>query len=278
LVWASLSGAAFAESSPRPGPLDGRIRTIVYNPDQVVAVPASYGASTMIVFSDDERVETLAAGDALAWKVEPNHKGNVLFIKPIQKNAAANLNVLTNKRSYVFLLQAEFRPVDQEVFKIVFKYPDEDVDKSLMAEARQRAAAAPNQKDFKAANANASYGYKGSSVNKPIAVFDDGVKTWFRFPTDAEMPSIFIVDKERNESLVNARRVGDYIVVDKVNFQWTLRNGEEATCIFNLRLNNVNEPTGLEPYTPQRLGEPPAQSAGAAAAGSADGGSHAIAK
>ena len=30
--------------------------------------------------------------------------------------------------------------------------------------------------------------------------------------------------------------------------QWTLRNGQEVTCVFNRRLNNLHEPNGLEPY------------------------------
>lgn len=70
------------------------------------------------------------------------------------------------------------------------------------------------------------------------------------------MPAIYIVDAERNESLINFRREGEYVVVDKVNYQWTLRNGDDTLCLFNLRLNNLNEPTGLEPHAPRRIGGP----------------------
>ena len=91
-----------------------------------------------------------------------------------------------------------------------------------------------------------------TSANKPVAVFDDGTKTWFRF--EGETPAIYIVDADRNESLVNFRTEGPYVVVDKVSPQWTLRNGQESTCIFNRRLTNVHEPNGLEPYAPQRVG------------------------
>ena len=62
---------------------------------------------------------------------------------------------------------------------------------------------------------------------------------------------IYSVDSERNEALVNYRREGDYIVVDKVNFQWTLRNGTDSTCVFNQRLRNTYQPTGLEPTAPK---------------------------
>ncbi len=252
LLFVGMQPAA-AEQSPRSGPRDSRIRFVWYQRDDVVIVPASYGASTMIEFADDEKVETLGAGDAMAWSIEPNKKGNVLFVKPIEKNAVANLNVLTNKRSYVFLLKGEFRPVTQQVYAIKFRYPEEASDAALMNEARARAAQ-PNRQGFKAENANSSYGYKGSSANKPLVIYDDGVKTWFRFDPAREVPAIYVVDSERNETLINSRREGAYIVVDKVNYQWTLRNGDETTCVFNLRLNNVNEPTGLEPYEPQRVG------------------------
>lgn len=244
---------ALAEQTPRAGSRDSRIRFVWYQKDDVVSVPASYGASTMIEFGDDEKIETLGAGDVPAWSIEPNKKGNVLFVKPIEKNAGGNLNVLTNKRSYVFFLNGEFRPVAQQVYAIKFRYPEEVSDAALMDEARARAAQ-PNRQGFKAENANSSYAYKGSSANKPLVIYDDGVKTWFRFDPAREVPAIYVVDSERNETLVNYRREGPYIVVDKVNYQWTLRNGTEATCVFNLRLNNVNEPTGLEPYEPQRVG------------------------
>ena len=248
-----------AEVNPRSGPRDGRIRYVWYHKDEVVAVNASFGASTMITFADDEKIETLGAGDALAWKIEPNKRGNILFVKPVEKNALANLNVITNKRSYVFMLKGEFRPLSAQVFSIVFRYPDSDADNAaMMAEARERAAQ-PNRAQLKAENANSAYGYKGSSAVKPLVVFDDGVKTWFRFDPALEVPAIYVVDASRNESLINFRREGEYVVVDKVNYQWTLRNGDTYLCLFNLRLNNLNEPTGLEPHAPRRIRGPKAR-------------------
>jgi len=250
----SLILPASSEVLPRAGKLDPRIRDVAYNADQVVAIDATYGTSTMIVLADDEKIETLALGDSVAWKVEPNHRGNIIFVKPVEKNATSNLNIVTSKRIYAFLLRSNFYPVDQQIFKVRFRYPEDEVDASLLSEAKERAKY-PNQSGFNVANANSDYAYKGSSVNRPTAVFDDGTKTFFRFESDAQIPAIFSVDGDRNESLVNFRREGAYVVVDKVNFQWTLRNGAESTCVFNLRLNNLNEPTGLEPYAPQRIGE-----------------------
>ena len=242
---------AFAEALPRPGRTDSRVRDVSYNKDNVTAIDASYGTSTMIQLQSDEKIETLALGDSVAWKVEPNRKGDIIFVKPIEKNAQSYLNVVTDKRIYVFLLRSNTRPAGNQIYAVRFRFPEDETNAKLLAEAKERAAN-PNLASLNIANANSNYGYKGSSANKPVAVFDDGTKTWFRF--EGETPAIYIVDADRNESLVNFRTEGPYVVVDKVSPQWTLRNGQESTCIFNRRLTNVHEPNGLEPYAPQRVG------------------------
>lgn len=251
LLLALPAGSALAEATPRPGHLDPRVRDVIYNKDNVTAIDATYGTSTMIELQMDEKIETLALGDSIAWKVEPNRKGNIIFVKPIEKNAQSNLNVVTDKRIYSFLLRSNTRPPSAQIYEVRFRFPDDEASARLLTEAKERAAN-PTLKSLNIANANSDYGYKGSSANKPVAVFDDGVKTWFRF--EGETPAIYIVDADRNESLVNYRTEGPYVVVDKVSLQWTLRNGQESTCIFNRRLTNVHEPNGLEPYAPQRVG------------------------
>jgi type IV secretion system protein VirB9 len=251
LILCITASAAHAEALPRPGRTDSRVRDVIYNRDNVTAIDASYGTSTMIELQPDEKIETLALGDSIAWKVEPNRKGDIIFVKPVDKNAISNLNVVTDKRIYSFLLRSNTRPPSGQIYAVRFRFPDDEASAKLLAEAKQRAAN-PNLKDLNIANANSDYGYKGSSANKPVAVFDDGTKTWFRF--EGETPAIYIVDADRNESLINFRTEGPYVIVDKVSAQWTLRNGQESTCIFNRRLTNVHEPNGLEPYAPQRVG------------------------
>jgi type IV secretion system protein VirB9 len=117
-----------AESSPRAGQLDPRVRDVVYHKDNVVGVDASYGVSTMIILGEDEKIETLALGDSIAWKVEPNRRGNIIFIKPVDKDAHSNLNVVTNKRLYSFILRSAFRDPKRQIFKIRFRYPEDDLD------------------------------------------------------------------------------------------------------------------------------------------------------
>ena len=243
---------ALAESAPTPGAADPRIRTVTYSPNNVVAVEASYGTSTMIVLGEGERIETIAVGDSVAWKVEPNKRGNIIFLKPIAPKAMSNMNVVTDARLYSFVLRANDAPARGQVYKIRFRYPDEAASASLRAEAEQLVND-PNRRALNVRKANTDYGFKGSPELKPTAAFDDGTKTWFQFA--GAVPAIFAVDKDGRESLVNHRREREFIVVDRISRQWTLRQGEAATCIFNLAPSQP-DPTGIEGFGPTNLGSP----------------------
>lgn len=241
---------AFAEATPAPGAADPRIRTVTYNANNVVAVDANYGTSTMIVLGEGERIETIAVGDSVAWKVEPNKRGNIIFLKPVAPKASSNMNVVTDARLYSFVLRSNEAPTREQVYKIRFRYPDEAASASLRQEAEQLVND-PNRRAFDVKKANTDYGFKGDAELKPTAAFDDGKKTWFQFT--GSVPAIFAVDKAGNESLVNHRREREFIVVDRISRQWTLRHGEAATCIFNLRPSQP-DPTGIEGFGPQKLG------------------------
>ena len=57
---AALTSPVFSESIPNAGKRDTRVRFVNYIENDVVKVDASYGASTMIVFQDDEKVGFLS--------------------------------------------------------------------------------------------------------------------------------------------------------------------------------------------------------------------------
>jgi type IV secretion system protein VirB9 len=243
---------ALAERTPTPGRYDPRIRTIVYERDNVVRLAASFGISTMIVLSESEQIETITVGDTAAWQVTTNKRKTIIFLKPVEKDANTNLNVVTSKRIYTFDLRAtETSAARSQIFKVRFVYPEDDYDARLLTRARE-IARSPSLRNLDVANLNTDYAYKGSEAVKPATVFDDGLKTWFKFTGD--MPAIFLVNADRSETLVNGRREREYIVVDKVAFQWTLRAGAQATCVFNLR-NPATEqrPSADGPASPRRI-------------------------
>ncbi len=226
---------ARAEIQPRSVQTDERIRTVPFQRDNIVYLAGMMGVSTMIVFNEDERIATVAMGDTVGWQAVPDQSKQFLFIKPLEPNAVTNMNVVTTKRVYTFMLTGA-RPGNTRtaVIKLRFSYPEDAGNAKLLAAAKENAAM-PNLKAALASPAglNYDYAFKGAVDNRPTSIFDDGKKTFFQF--SGELPAFFAVKSDGSETLVNFRREGDYIVTDKVSAQWTLRNGEVVTCVFNMK-------------------------------------------
>nr|WP_234689635.1 P-type conjugative transfer protein VirB9 [Allorhizobium ampelinum] len=237
-MWA---GAAEAAQEPQPGKLDARVRSVTYQENNVVRIDATYGISTMVIFENDEKFETVSAGDTDSWQITPNKGGNLLFIKPMQKNVVTNLNVVTNKRVYFLELHDNAPAASKEIFGVRFSYPENEVNSALRKEAEYRAAN-PNQAGIDKANVNLDYTYKGGPKLKPAMIFDDGKKTFFKFRPNSRVPAIFSVNGDYTETLLNFRREGEYIVVDGTAQQFTLRDGSDWTCIFNDRKADLGAP------------------------------------
>ena len=239
LLAASLTVPVLAAQTPKGGSLDERVTTVTYQENNVVKVFATYGISTMIIFDEDEKFETISLGDTESWQVVPAEKGNILFVKPIAENVTTNMNIVTTKRIYYLELH-DFAPEEgKKVFGIRFLYPDKNLNAALRKEAEHRAAY-PNIAQIDKANVNIDYSFSGDAKLKPSMVFDDGRKTFFRF--DGRVPAIFAVNPDFSETLKNFRREGEYIVVDGVATQFTLRDGNQWTCIFNLRKPDFGAP------------------------------------
>ena len=119
-------GAGLAEENPHPLRQDARIRTVAFQRDNVVVVDGALGVSTMIMFGDDEHIDTVAIGDSVAWQAVPDQSKRFLFIKPIEPGAVTNMNVVTTQRVYNFILRTAGH--EAGVYKIRFTYPELEED------------------------------------------------------------------------------------------------------------------------------------------------------
>ncbi len=248
---------AYAELLARPGRLDPRIRSLPYSAEQVFQVTGTYGLVTTILFGSDEEIAQVVAGDTISWQILTSADRRSLTLKPMEKDAMTNLSVVTSKRSYSFDLRVnDSKAMQNQTFKLKFTYPEDAGLKGTaeMWRQAQDAARNPNIKNIRRDKVNYDYGFKGSDTAKPLWVFDDGLKTFMKFT--GEIPAIFIVDAKRRESLVNYRREADYVVIDKVSRQWSLRYGtEDETCLFNLRTVPADIPAPIEgAVAPKRIG------------------------
>jgi type IV secretion system protein VirB9 len=147
------------------------------------------------------------------------------------------MTIITNKRVYHFELMArEAKGIADKnlIFVVKFVYPDEK-EKNLVEFPKTNISDEPDMRDLSKYNFN--YQFTGERSIAPSKVFDNGQFTYFQFSNkNSEIPAIFNVDANGFESLVNYRVTGDYIVVERVGAQFTLRNGSEIVCVYNINL------------------------------------------
>ena len=231
LVLLTLLAAVPAAAVPvPPGPVDPRIRTIVYNPREVVTVVGQLGYQMVVSFGTGERIENISVGDSLGWQVTPNKKADLLFLKPIDRLPSTNMTVVTNLRRYNFELIAVATSTRRaQTYDVHFVYPNEE----LAAAANAAVPEAPVSDAAPPDGWNFAYSYRGSKVTLPARVFDDGHFTYFQWLPSVDTPAVFAVQPDGKEALVNHITRGRYLVVEQVAAQFVLRSGSEVTQVFN---------------------------------------------
>jgi len=252
------SSPALALNIPVGVSADKRIRTVTYNPNDVVKVVGRYRASTQLEFGPTEEIAKVAVGDSIAWEVAPAK--NIIFLKPREKSPPTNLQVITicqsgERRVYQFELQASDGDVrrDDAYFVVRFRYPEDVAAQRKAAAASTRAEAAREQVDETLSlhqtygARNWHYSAQGSRVLQPDAIYDDGKVTTMRFAGNREIPAIYMVQSDGSETLVpwDARESGESVVVHGLARQFRLRRGGEVICIFN----EAYDPVGINPGT-----------------------------
>lgn len=260
-----FSTVAFSQT---PITTDSRIRTLVYNPNEVYELKFYYNYQSFIEFSEDEEIEMISIGEAFAWRLTP--AGKRLFIRPLEIAAHTNMTIITNKRTYHFDIKSdEFNGKADEdlVYTIRFFYPQVGqplpIPSQLTVPNVAAKAPVPVQKGViktpipgarvdkilpgiidrnpEEAELNFDYSLAGKSDNiVPLKVYDNGSETYFQFANDnLVVPSISLVDPSGNEQQLSYIIRDNYVVVPVVGRQITLRLADSLLCIYNNKLLTI---------------------------------------
>jgi len=258
---AFFSASTFAQ--PVPTTTDSRIRTLVYNPNEVYELKFYYGYQSFIEFADNEEIEMISVGEAFAWRITPS--GKRLFLRPLEVSAHTNMTIITNKRTYHFDIRSDeySGKADEElVYTVRFYYPQIGQPLPLPP---QLAVAVPVPKrpsvrtpspsgridtpkinpeilelnrDAKGSSYNFEYNVAGKSDNiLPLKVYDNGQETFMQFANDnLVVPAINAVDPFGVErQLAYVVRDG-YVILQTIERQFTLRLADSLLCIYNNQL------------------------------------------
>ena len=135
LIMLSLILVTGVSSADEPITTDNRVKTYVYNENEIYPLVIFYGYQTSIEFAHGEEVSTISMGDSYAWQVTP--VGRRLFLKPLEENMHTNMTIITNKRAYQFDLfskKADGEFNKELVYVMRFYYPEtknDDLETSL---------------------------------------------------------------------------------------------------------------------------------------------------
>lgn len=230
---------ALAENRPTPTLKDARVKIVPYQEDNVVPVYGRTFTTTQIIFGSGEYVKGVEGGDSAGWIVDYKDKlPNMIFIKPTVFDSNSNMTVVTNRHSYYFKVKSNKSLNDSEhnvTYAIRFIYPEEErarLNARLKDKAMKQGAVLNGSKNPNAYNWN--YRFSGNKQIMPLHVFDDGTFTYFELRKNQAVPAIFAVDeKDGKEAVINLRREGNYMVVQRLAPQFTLRNGGTVASVFN---------------------------------------------
>jgi len=104
-------------------PTDSRIRTYVYNENDIYLITMETGFQSIIEFETEEKIQTISLGENYAWSITPNEQR--LIMKPLETNIRTNMTVITNLRTYYFDLVSKSTTHDNSdiAYVIRFFYP-----------------------------------------------------------------------------------------------------------------------------------------------------------
>lgn len=217
---------------------DSRIKTLVYNENEVFQITVHYGYQTNIEFAKGEEIETLSMGRSYAWNITP--VGRRLFIKALEGSAHTNMTLITNKRTYQFELQSKdgLDGLNNELVYVVrFYYPEENFDTPAPTVDMNKFLPEPSWQDQTKQPFNFDYMLTGPESIAPIKVFDDGDSTFLEFANDnALVPHIFEMSRSDQINRLKYARKGGYIVVNKVVPELILKHKKDQVRVLNEKL------------------------------------------
>jgi type IV secretion system protein VirB9 len=233
LLAIALALTAGAETLPKSGSVDPRIRTALYSPDEVYRLYGYVGYHLDLEFEADETFESLSGGDLEGLTYSAH--GNVLTLKPKVAYTEMNLAVTTSKHRYYFEYSVSAHRPDPDaapvMYTVRFTYPpahtsgdgltDEQRLQLELAKARQNRPR------------NTDYWFCGDKAVKPTAASDDGIQTRLTFAARSELPALFVRNDDGTESLLNFSIDQGDVLIHRVAARFIVRRGRLTGCIVN---------------------------------------------
>lgn len=210
---------------------DSRIQYFSYTPDNVFVIKTKLGSSSLIQFEDGEIITDdggLGMGDARSWSL--GVKGSNIFFKPKEIVESTNMTVVTNKRTYAFILKPT--KGNDVTFIARFKYPETELNNNSNKDNQPKNTTLRQTNDLLTPDGkpiyidsriNVHYFKKGDDEISPTNVWDDNLFTYLKYDNADDLPTVYKVLPDGTETLVNTHVKNNMLVVHEVTPTLRLR-------------------------------------------------------
>ncbi|MDH5796503.1 MAG: TrbG/VirB9 family P-type conjugative transfer protein [Anaplasmataceae bacterium] len=231
----------FANYNDTPLTVDSRIRTYIYNPNEIFQIKANYNFQTLIEFSKEENIKTLAIGDASGWNIK--YLENKIFIRPTYAKGRTNIIITTTEATYIVDIIAVEDKNDPDLMYIIRFHHSANISQTSVSDdvTEKYIKEKKKQNILKNINSNKKdyrYIINSSSRNpkyiKIKEVFNDGKTTFFSFKDNKHLPKIFIENENKDEVAIPAFEWNGYIVINGTHSSIDLRYKNEHISIKHL--------------------------------------------
>lgn len=259
-----LGAMPLAAAHAVPIVTDSRIKTFVYNPNEVFTITTHYGYQSNIEFGERETIDTVSVGDRVAWQIIP--AGRRIFIRAMEENAHTNMTIVTNLRAYQFDLRSSAADAvfgsEELTYVVRFFYPGESNAMSMpSAELQPSPVIAPTPVSYtppapvaavtpvapapyrpvstgsipqaSTRPMNYKYTYSGPSTAAPVKIYDDGRSTYFKFRSSTA-PKVAVITAKGEQLDVPIRTVdATTVAVDIVAPRFSLNQPGGQVIVYN---------------------------------------------
>lgn len=184
-----------------------------------------YNTDVQLEAGEKVRENGVHIGDTVRWIASPAVSGpddalvTHILIKPKDVGLTTTLDVMTDRRTYHFILKSYS---DKWTPLVGFEYPQNIKNawenyQTTVAKAVVARTIPETQQDM----STLDFGYEmaGTAPWKPLRVYNDGVKTYIQMPdtmAQTEAPALLVIGEDKKEQIVNYRLLGDRYVVDQI--------------------------------------------------------------
>ncbi|EAI7263286.1 type IV secretion system protein VirB9 [Campylobacter lari] len=215
-----------------------------YQENKTQKIRTRFAMATTLIFETD--IENYILGDTTGFKVEEiSNMPNAIAIKPLLIGIDTSLTVFTkdNKLHTFYVFSTDYKNSKDPSLVIFIK---DDTSKRMLKEKQEKL-----EKEYliikegiaevrvKKDEIHKHYAQKAKNENAWLIsdeIFNDKKFTYFKYDKDKmpQIPAIFaVIDKQ--DSPVETRVIGNYIIAETTAQQFTIRSGESYVCVERLK-------------------------------------------